>query len=131
MSIELRVELSEEAADRVRLDTLTRQFRRELRQVVGVEDVTAAPAAVSAPPDAKGLDAAAVEALLVAVGTAGQGFAAVVLMAREWRKRDSRTRKVRLEIDGDVLVIEGEPDSADDRLTAEFIERHPNRKSRR
>jgi hypothetical protein len=128
---ELRVELSEEDADDVRLDTLTRQFHRELRQVDGVDDVTATTAAVSAPlPGTKGLDAAAVETLLVAVGTAAQGLAAVVLMAREWRKRGSRTRKVRLEIDGDLLVLEDEPDPAEDRLISEFIKRHAKRKSR-
>jgi hypothetical protein len=128
---ELRVELSEEDADDARLDTLTRQFQRELRQVDGVDDVTATATAVSTPPSGtKGLDAAAVEALLIAVGTASQGLAAVVLMAREWRKRGSRTRKVRLEMDGDVLVLEGDPDSAEDRLISEFIKRCAKRKFR-
>ena len=130
MDSELRVELWEEDADDARLDTLTRQFQRELRQVEGVDYVTAT-AAGAAPPDGKGLDAAAVEALLVAVGTAAQGLAAVVLMAREWRKRGSGTRKVRLEIDGDVLVLEGEPHPAEDRLISEFIKRRAKRKSRR
>jgi hypothetical protein len=130
VDIELRVELSEEDADHAWLDTLTRQFQRELRQVDGVEAVTLT-AAVSAPGGAKGLDAAAAEALLVALGTAAQGFTAVVLMVREWRKRGPRARKVRLEIDGDVLVLEGEPDSAEDRLISEFIKRHPKRKSGR
>lgn len=129
MGGEIRVELAEEDADDVRLDALTRKFQRELRQLDEVDDVTAV-AGGAPPPGSRGLDAATVEALLVSVGTAAQGLAAVVLMAREWRERGPGTRKVRLEIDGDVLALEGEPSPAGDRLIAEFIKRHLRRKSR-
>jgi hypothetical protein len=131
MNGELRVELSEEDADDARLDTLTRQFQRELWQLDDVDDITATATPTGAPPPgAKGVDAAAVDALVVAVGTAAQGLAAVVSLAQGWRRRGSRTRKVRLEIDGDVLVLEGEPDPAQDRLIAEFMKRRAKRKSR-
>jgi hypothetical protein len=132
MNGELRVELSEEDSDDARLDTLTRQFQRELLQLDDVGGVTAtATAAAGPPPGAKSLDAAAVDALVVAAGTAAQGLAAVISLAQGWRGRGSRTRKVRLEIDGDVLVLEGEPDPTQDRLIAEFMKRRAKPKSRR
>jgi hypothetical protein len=130
MGDELRIELADEDADEERMDTLTRNFQRELRQLDDVDSVKAASS--SAPPGSKGLDAATVEALLVAVGTGAQGLAAVVVMAQEWRRRGrEKHRKVRLEVDGDVLVLEGEPGSGEDRLIVEFLEAHARRKSRR
>jgi hypothetical protein len=130
MGDELRIELADEDADEERMDTLTRNFQRELRQLDDVDSVKTASS--STPPGSKGLDAATVEALLVAVGTGAQGLAAVVVMAQEWRRRGrEKHRKVRLEVDGDVLVLEGEPGSGEDRLVVEFLEAHARRKSRR
>jgi hypothetical protein len=123
MDSELRIELAEEDADGERLDTLTRNFQRELRQL-DVDDVSAISASAS-PPGSKAVDAATVEALLIALGTAAQGLAAVIMMAREWRKRGGVSdREVRLELDGDVLSLKGEPGPAEDRAIALFIERH-------
>jgi hypothetical protein len=127
MGGELRIELGEAGADAARLDALTRQLYQELR-TLDVDDIsTVAPG--GPPARAKGLDAAAVEAILVAVGTALQGLSAAVMLARDWRKREPEgaPRRVRLTINGDVLELPCATPGEEERLVEMFIERHAPR----
>lgn len=123
----LRIQVSEDGADAVRIDALTRLLRQELLHL-DVENVTAIPAGAP-PPGTRTLDAATVEGLLVALGAAAQGLAAVITLTREWRKRGGkRARKVHYEIDGDVLELSGASETDEDRVVTLFIDRHSRRR---
>lgn len=115
--------LSESGADDARLDTLTRQLRDELRQL-DVRDVRAAPSAAQPPPGSRGFDVATFGQLAVAmVGT--QGLAGVISTVLAWLGRGQEApRKVRLELDGDVLELSGASSEDQDRLVAMFMSRH-------
>jgi len=119
----LRLQLAEEGADAERLDELTRFLRQELLQL-DVDDVTALPAG-EPPPGARGLDAATVAALLVAVGSAAQGLSAVITAVSAWRARGGTAhRRVRLEIGDDALDLSDATAADQDRLVTLFIGRH-------
>lgn len=131
MDSELRLVLGEEDADTQRLDELSRLLRQELLQLDGdaVADVRAVPAA-EVPPGARAVDAASVEGIVVALGTAAQGISAVISIVQAWRARGGKSpsdgkpvRRARLEIDGDVLDLSGMT-AEDDALIKLFIERH-------
>ena len=117
------VSLSEVGADEVRLDSLTRQLRNELLEL-DVRDVRPAPADTEAPPGSRGFDVATAGQLVVAmVGT--QGIAGLVSAVLGWlgRGHDS-PRKVRLEVEGDVLELSGASSEEQDRLVEMFLSRH-------
>jgi hypothetical protein len=119
----LRVQLSEEDADAERLDELTSSLRQELLQL-DVEDVTALRAG-EPPPGARGLDVAAVGALLVGLGSSADGLRAVISAIKGWLTRGwGGHRSVRLEIDGDVLELTEASAADQDRLIGLFIGRH-------
>ena len=80
MDGELRLLLEEDGADAERVDVLTGHLRRELAQL-DVEAVRPLPAG-EAPPGTRGFDAATVGGLLVTLGPAASGLAAVVTAIR-------------------------------------------------
>jgi hypothetical protein len=123
MGGELRLRISEQGADAERLAAVAGYLRGELLRL-DVEDVTALPAG-EAPPGARGVDAAAIGALLVAVGQSANGLASVVAAIRDWLRRGEGTRRsVRLELDGDALEL-GQASAADqERLIGLFVSRH-------
>jgi len=123
MGGELRLRISEQGADAERLAALAGYLRGELLRL-DVEDVTALPTG-EAPPGARGVDAAAIGALLVAVGQSANGLASVVAAIRDWLRRGEGTRRsVRLELDGDALEL-GQASAADqERLIGLFVSRH-------
>ena len=92
MDSELRLVLGEEDADTQRLDELSRLLRQELLQLDGdaVADVRAVPAA-EVPPGARAVDAASVEGIVVALGTAAQGISAVISIVQAWRARGGKS----------------------------------------
>jgi hypothetical protein len=126
MSTVLSLFLSEEGADPERVDTLSRYLRTELLEL-DVADVTALPAS-EAPAGTRSGVVAVIGGLLVNLGNATTGIAAVVTAVREWLKRgETQRRTVRLELDGDVLELT-QPSPADqERLIELFISRHQAR----
>jgi hypothetical protein len=126
MSTVLSLFLSEEGADPERVDTLSRYLRTELLEL-DVADVTALPAG-EAPAGTRSGVVAVIGGLLVNLGDATTGIAAVVTAVREWLKRgETQRRTVRLELDGDVLELT-QPSPADqERLIELFISRHQAR----
>jgi hypothetical protein len=126
-NVELR--LDERGADAARADALHRQLRDELRHVDGldIEERVSWPAA---PEGTRGLDAATVGTLSVAVLGSG-GLTALVASLRSWlgREHDSAPRTVRLEVDGDVLELTGATPIEQDRVIALFLSRHEARES--
>jgi hypothetical protein len=117
------VSLSEQGADDLRLDALTRQLRDELLQL-DVRDVRLAQSGDGAPDGSRGLDVVAVGQLLVALlGTAG--LPSVITAVRGWLGRgDAAPRSVHVEIDGDVLELSGASSREQDRLVELFLTRH-------
>lgn len=126
MSTVLSLFLSEEGADSERVDTLSRYLRTELLEL-DVADVTALSAG-EAPAGTRSGVVAVIGGLLVDLGDATTGIAAVVTAVREWLKRGETPRRtVRLELDGDVLELT-QPSPADqERLIELFISRHQAR----
>ena len=122
MSTNVDVTLSERGADAARVDTLHRQFRAELRQVDDVD--VRAPATGAIEPGSRGLDAATLSTLAVAVLGSG-GLTALIATVRDWLGRGhDEPRSVRLEIGGDVIELSGASSEEQDRLVALFLARH-------
>jgi hypothetical protein len=122
---ELRLLLEEDGADAERVGVLTGHLRRELAQL-DVERVSPLPAG-EAPPGTRGLDAATIGGLLVSLGPAASGLAAVVTAIRGWLARTpGPARTVRVELGGDVLELSQASAQEQDRLVELFLSRHPS-----
>jgi hypothetical protein len=123
MDNELSLLLAEDGADAERLEVLTGFLRQELLQL-DVEDVTALRAG-EAPPGTRGFDVAAVGGLLVTLSRSAEGLRAVVSAVGKWLGRGGgTTRKVRLEIAGDVLELSEATAADQQRLIELFVSRH-------
>lgn len=119
----LQVHLGEEGADVERLDLLTSFLRRELLEL-DVADVTALSAG-KPPAGARAFDIAAVGGLLVTLGQSTQGLRTVISTIRTWMARgEAAPRRVRLEIDGDVLELSEATAADQERLIALFVSKH-------
>jgi hypothetical protein len=123
MDGELRLEVLEEGADAERLAMLAGYLRSELLRL-DVDDVAVLPGG-EAPSGARVVGVAAVGALLIALGQSAQGLASVVSAITDWLRRGSASgRKVRLEIDGDVLELSRGSEAEQARLVELFIKTH-------
>ena len=101
---------------------LTEELRQEVLQLPIEQAVhgTAGPA----PPGTRAIDAAALGEIVVTLGTAAGGLTALVHTARRWLAAASGVRKIRIEIDGDVLELSGAGTDEQKRLINSWIERH-------
>jgi hypothetical protein len=123
MDGELRLHLAEEGADAERLAVLTGYLRAELLRL-DVDDVTALPAG-QPPPGSRAFDAAAVGALLIALGQSADGLRSVVSAIRDWLRRGEGTRRtVRLELAGDALELSQASPADQAQLIELFVARH-------
>jgi len=125
MDTRLRVSLGEVGADDLRLDLLHRQVREDLREVEDL-DVRAwqDSDATSIQAGTRSLGPAEISALSVAVLGSG-GLTALVTALRAWLGRGHVVpRTVRLEIDGDCIVLEGADTDERERLLRVFLDRH-------
>jgi hypothetical protein len=119
----LRLYVFEDEADEERLDALSGYLLAELREL-DVDDVTPLPAG-PAPAGAKAAGLIAVAGgLLVSLGKAGNGLAAVVSAVGAWLQRGNGDRSVRLEIDDDFIEIKVPTSAEQERLVDLFIKRH-------
>ena|SRR2546429_2792057 len=121
---DVRIELAVDSAEAEELDRLTANLRRELLQL-DIDDVTRLREGPP-PPGARAVELVALGSLIVAVGKAAGALAGVVRAVQGWlgRKPD---RKVRLEIDGDVLELSGATADQQQRLVDEWLARHGTR----
>jgi len=99
------------------------QVRRELL-ALDVTDVST-PAVGPPPPGARGLELAALGALIVTIARS-QMLNNVLDTVRSWLA-GSRQRTIRLELDGDVLELTGVSSKEQRRLTEEWLRRNENR----
>ena len=97
-----------------------RQLRRELLEldVAGVE----VPSAGEPPPGSRGVDVAALGALLVHLADPTL-LSGVVTVVRSWLSGSSK-RSIKLELGGDVLELKGVSSQEQRRLTDEWLARH-------
>jgi hypothetical protein len=119
----LRVQIYEEGADAERLDAVSRYLRAELLEL-DVENVASIEAG-KPPRGARAVDVTVVGALLVTIGQAADSLQSVLALIAEWLQRGEKTgRKVRLELDGDVLELSAASAAEQDRLVELFARRH-------
>ena len=98
----------------------TLQLRRELLDLD--VDAVEAPQAGRPPPGSKGVDVAALGALVVNIADS-QLLAAVVTAVRSWLAGSSR-RSIKLQLGGDALELSGVSSKEQRRLTDEWLARH-------
>ncbi len=120
MTEALAIQLSESGSDPARVDELTTRLRAELLNldVEDVEKVSGGPA----PDGSRGVELAAIGALLVTIQEAGPAITGVVNTIREWLKRDPEpTRSVTMTLGDKTIVLTAASDAQQDQLVAEFI----------
>ena len=126
MDTKVTVSLRERGADLARLEVLHRQVREELRQVDDLEvaSLSSPPGSTPAPDGTRGLGPAEISALSVALLGSG-GITALLASLRDWLRRGhAAPRTVRLEIDGDVIVLEDADAAERSELLRTFLGRH-------
>jgi hypothetical protein len=117
---ELELSLDAASDDPEELDRLARSLRAELLEL----DVDAVePVADVAPDGSRAVDALVVGALVVRLVRNAAALGAVVRTVRGWLGPHG-DRRVRLEIDGDVIELTGASDDQRERLVNAWIERH-------
>jgi hypothetical protein len=117
---ELKVELFEPDADLEGVDELTHQLRLELLEldIDSVSPVLTGPA----PAGSKGLELAAVGALLVQVAGSVDAVRTVVTALRSWLRRgSSRQRSLKISFDGRTLELTSATDAQQQQLVDEFV----------
>ncbi len=118
--LELSVDLDPDA-DEDELDRLARSLRAELLEldVDAVERVAAGPA----PDGARAVEAIALGSLVVRLARTSEGLASLVRTMRAW-VGVHRDRRVRVELDGDVLELTAASDAERERLIDSWIKHH-------
>ena len=119
MPEEILVELFEDDADPEHVDAATRAVRQELLQL-DVDDVVPASAG-PAPEGSRGLDVAALGALLVQAGGAAQAVASVVTVLRGWLKRSPSHRTVRITVGGQSIELSEATEAQQQQLVDQFL----------
>jgi len=120
MTEALSVQLTEQGSDPERLDELTSRLREELLQLP-VDDVEKVSEG-DAPEGTRGLEIAAIGALLVTLQQSGPAISGVINTIREWLKRDPEpTRAVKITLGDRTIDLTAASSEQQDRLVAEFI----------
>lgn len=121
MTNQVLLKVSEEGADDQRLDELARLLRLDLLQT-DVADVVPHSSG-DAPADARSGTAMIAGALLASVGA--MPLTGLLAPLIDWLRSGRARRTVRVEIDGDVLVLQGVNDDTQQRLMTDWLDRHP------
>ena len=121
MNEDIRVEfVSGPDADPGEMDALTRALRAEILEVDEVDRVEQASAG-PAPEGSKGLDVAAIGALIVGVAPGVQAVAKVIEVVRGWLARhSSSTPPLQMTIGDKSIVVRADKEQQDE-LVAAFI----------
>jgi hypothetical protein len=108
-------------ADADELEQLARSLRRELLEL----DVAAVEPALSdgAPEDARAVEALLAGALIVRLSQTSEALSSLIGTVRSWLGSHD-DRRVRIELDGDVIELSSASDEERERLVDTWIERH-------
>jgi hypothetical protein len=120
--LEIELQLGDDVSP-LEVDQLTAAMRRELLQldVEGVDRVSSGPP----PAGAKGVELAAIGALIVSLGgVATPILAQVVEAVRAWTARGP-DRTVKLTLDGDILELGGMSEQDQHKVISDWMARHP------
>jgi hypothetical protein len=115
------IALHEEGATPAELDQLTNSLRRELLDLE-VHRVRK-PTPDEAPPGTRGIELAAIGALIVEFGRSTKTLSTVVGAIQSWLG-GRRNRSIKIEMDGDKLEIAGASSDEQQRLITAWIEQH-------
>jgi hypothetical protein len=121
---ELRVRVDAEGADVEEVAELTWQLRRALLEL-DADTVEPVPGG-QAPPDTKAVEALALGGLVVSLVNASGLLASVVDAIQSWVVGRG-PRSVRLELDSDVLEVNGISSRRQDQLIKVWLDRHAGR----
>jgi hypothetical protein len=119
---EVDVSVVEVGADAEQLEELTRALRAEIL-TLDVESVVPRSDG-EAPPGTRGVDAAAVGALVVSVAPALGALARLVTTVVDWLRRGGTQRTVRLKIGDDELELSGASSAMQQQLAMDWIRAH-------
>ena len=119
---EVDVSVVEVGADAEQLEELTRALRAEIL-TLDVESVVPRSGG-EAPPGTRGVDAAAVGALVVSVAPALGALARLVTTVVDWLRRGGTQRTVRLKIGDDELELSGASSAMQQHLAMDGIRAH-------
>ncbi|MEU6381703.1 hypothetical protein [Streptomyces sp. NPDC046909] len=117
LSIAFDPELDSEPAER-----LVRQLRAEISEL-DVESVGPTLAG-TAPDGAKGTDAVALGAVVVALSASGGVFTSLIETLREWLSRHSARHRISLTIDGDTIELDRASAAERRELIDAYVRRH-------
>jgi hypothetical protein len=118
---ELRLELAVDNAQAAELDRITANLRRDLL-LLNVDDVYRLREGPP-PPGTRGVELVALGSLIVAVGKVAGALSSVVRALQAWVCHKPE-RRVRLEVDGDVLELSGATAEQQQQLVSEWLARH-------
>jgi hypothetical protein len=119
---EVDVSVVEVGADAEQLEELTRALRAEIL-TLDVDSVVPRSGG-EAPPGTRGVDAAAVGALVVSVAPALGALARLVTTVVDWLRRGGTQRTVRLKIGDDELELSGASSAMQQQLAMDWIRAH-------
>ncbi len=120
MSTELQIEIVDPTADDQELDKLSDSLRQELLEL-DVDSVSR-PAGGQAPDGSKGLDLAAVGALLVALKSSVEVATQVVSAVRSWMRRTKApTQTLKLTMNGQTLELSAATQDQQQQLVDAFV----------
>jgi hypothetical protein len=119
--ISAAIELRDEGATPAELDQLTDHLRRELLEL-DVDEVRK-PASGEAPAGARGIELAAIGALIIEFARSAKTLKTVVDAVKSWLG-PGQNRSIKIEMDGDRIEIAGGSSDEQDRLVTAWIERH-------
>ena len=120
VSRELKIELFEPGADAEAIDRLTGELRLELLEL-DVDSVSPVPAG-PAPEGSKGLELAAIGALLVHVKDSLPLVNAVVSSVKTWLMRGTSTgRSLKVTVDGRTLELSSATVEQQQQIVEEFV----------
>jgi hypothetical protein len=117
------IELHEEGATSEELDRLTDRLRRELLDLD--VDRVRKPSSGEAPPGARGIELAAIGALILEFGRSAKTLSTVIAAIQSWLGGHGN-RSIKIEMDGDKLEIAGASTEEQQRLITAWIDRHAN-----
>ena len=122
MAQQISIEVAEDGADDERTDLVTSHLREALKEV-DIEDIVRMPGGPP-PPNTRGLDIAAIGALLVTVAGIGTSLNDIITVVRGWLTAGRAGRIVKITIDGDTLELTDATLADQERLVALFTEKH-------
>jgi hypothetical protein len=114
-------------SDRETGERLTRQLRAELAEL-DVDSVAPVPGG-PAPDGAKGADAVALGAIVVALSASGGVLTALVDVLRDWLSRQAVGHRISVTIDGDTIQLEGGSTEQQQALVDAYLQRHSGQRA--